>query len=107
MSSLMQFNGKVDRRGVHLQAYLMAKDPEQTWSLGKEVETYVCPTCGREHSYIYIFIRKPKGMFGPWVVFRWNGEDHVPDLSCPMYLYKIPKDAKRLSEEESSKIWHS
>lgn len=109
MSSLMQFKGKITRKGVHLEAYLGRK-----WDLGSGmkyedtfVEPYTCKTCGKVHPIIHIFVRKPRGMFGPWVIFEYNGEKQVPDLSCPLEIGKMPRDAKRLTEEESSKIWHS
>ena len=74
---------------------------------GEEVEPVPCPTCGKTHPRIHIAIRKPAGTFGCWVVFRYNGEEHVPDLSTPVAVFKLPRDAKPLSDEESNRIWHS
>ena len=105
MSSLLQFNGTISKKGVHLETYKCKRLDDFPYR--EDLETYKCNVCGREHPHIYIFIRKPIGMCGCWVVFRWNNEEHVPDLSCPFGLEKMPRDAKRLNEEESSKIWHS
>lgn len=99
MSSLMQFNGRVDSRGVHLQVYKVDGPNEE--------HMFFCPRCRGQHPRIFVFVRKPCGMFGCWVVFRYNGEENVPDLSCPFGLSKLPRDAKPLNLVESMKIWHS
>jgi len=46
-------------------------------------------------------------MWGHWVVFQFNGKDQVPDLSCPMPLLTLPRDAKPLTDEESVAHWKS
>jgi hypothetical protein len=46
-------------------------------------------------------------MFGCWVQFRYNGEVNVPDLSIPITVDKYPKDAIRMSDLESSRMWHN
>ena len=109
MSSLMQFRGQCDRkRGVGLQFVKIRKEP---WVSGLtrdvDVEKYDCKTCGQQHAKIHVAYRKPRGMFGCWVVFCYNGEEHVPDLSVPISIEKLPRDAKPLSDEECSKYWHS
>ena len=96
MSSLLQFQGKIANNRVYLQ--FVTKD---------ESETYLCEQCGRQHQFIYVAPRKPVGMFGCWVLFRYNGEKHAPDLSCPIITDKLPRDAKKMTEEESSKLWHT
>lgn len=121
MSSLLQFSGDTSARGVGLQFVLVTKD-EPTWSkycgpesynpspesttFTKDVDTYACNTCGRTHARIHVAYRKPAGMWGCWVVFRYNGAEHVPDLSVPISVFRLPKDAKPLSDDDSSKIWH-
>lgn len=109
MSSLLQFSGKISSRGVHLQALKMPEGyPNNARGYMEESEhRYYCPDCHRWHDRIFTFARKPRGMFGCWIVFRWNGEDHVPDLSVPISLDKLPRDARPLSLLESSAIWHS
>lgn len=109
MSSLLQFNGTVDRRGVHLQAQKMpAGYPDNAGGYMEQPEVrFTCPKCGREHGRIFEFIRKPKGMFGCWVVFRFNGKDQVPDLSCPLSLPKLPRDAKPMPDDRCAAVWHS
>ena len=103
MSSLLQFNGNVTRRGVELETILTRKDGWKTVDVEPLVD---CDVCGKQHSQIHVFVRRPRGMFGCWVVFRYNGEDHVPDLSCPFNVEKLPRDAKRLEEGENSRRWH-
>ena len=117
MSSLLQFNGNTSKKGAQLQAYLVKKE----WAISryalaydrsititsfrysyKDVEPEHCPTCGQDHAKLYGFWRKPLGMWGHWVVFRYNGEKHVPDLSIPLSLEKLPRDAKPISLE----YWH-
>jgi hypothetical protein len=45
-------------------------------------------------------------MFGHWVTFQYNGELQVPDLSCPQPIFKLPKGAKPLTDEENAELWH-
>lgn len=54
---------------------------------------------------LYRIWRKPAGMFGCWVVFRYNGEEHVPDLSIPIGVDKLPRDAEPLTDEEAASYW--
>jgi hypothetical protein len=54
---------------------------------------------------LYRVWRKPKGMWGCWVVFVWNGEEHVPDLSTPIAVEKLPRDAEALTDEEAAGYW--
>jgi hypothetical protein len=102
MSSLLQFGGKITREGVGLLFYL-SSDPRS----GVEDEAYLCPRDGRRHAVLYEVFRKPVGMMGHWVVFRWGGEEHVPDLSIPIPVTKIPRPARRLSDQEATTYWHS
>lgn len=112
MSSLMQFRGHSDRRGVGLQFVLIKKEH---WFVGDlkgltrdvDVERVPCKTCGKDHARLHIAYRKPVGMFGCWVVFRYNGEKQVPDLSVPISIEKLPRDAKPVTDEENEKYWHS
>jgi hypothetical protein len=112
MSSLLQFEGKIEKRGVHLMALLdnghdIVRDGYKPYIECFE-DVYQCE-CGEVHPAIYTFCRKPRGVWGPWVVFRWCNQKHVPDLSTPMSLKpgERPRDLKRMSNEESTKYWHS
>lgn len=128
MSSLLQFNGRVLNHGVHLQCYQTTPSQKYidspVWENGVQIgteRTYYLKdseTCGdttdgiytpegKFYPRIWTFVRKPRGMFGCWVVFQWNGKEHVPDLSCPMGLFKLPKDAKPMSNEDCIKAWKS
>src|SRR5262249_36331966 len=114
--SLLQFNGQISKDGVHLQFYQTTPNIQDIAGLGAiykdkptsgvPVELVACQ-CGKSHPRIYIAVRKPKGMFGQWVVFRYNGKDQVPDLSCPIAEFSLPKDAKPVSDTDNSQIWHS
>jgi hypothetical protein len=107
MSSLMQFTGKSDRkRGVQLQCYKVIEEEWQANSDNsdflKPAEEEPCLTCGIPHPKLYGFWRKPAGMFGPWVVFRYKGKENVPDLSTAIGMKVLPKDAKPIGQE----YWH-
>jgi hypothetical protein len=104
MSSLMQFQGEVSARGVGLQFVLREKDA--AWN-APPLEPVHCSTCGKEHERIHVAFRQPAGMFGPWVVFRYNGEKHVPDLSIPISVDRLPRDAVAMTDEENARAWHS
>jgi len=95
MSSLLQFTGKTGKRGVQLQF------------TRKDEPVYRCSICGGAHQRIYTAWRKPVGMFGCRVVFRYNGEEHVPDLSIPIEVDKLPRGARPRTLIESDRIWHS
>jgi len=122
MSSLLQFRGKVDKSGVHIEVYkTIPGKKEIEWGPLVETpngegvtpifganweETFKCSKCKRKHPILWTFIRKPLGMWGPWIEFRYNGEIHVPDMSCPFGLDKLPKGSKRMTQEESEIAWH-
>jgi len=115
MSSLLQFRGKVDREGVHIEVYKTIPgvreieyppDKDEAVFGANWAEPFICSKCGRRHPILYTFARKPAGMFGCWVQFRYNGEIHVPDLSCPFGLDELPKGSKRMTQEDSEKAWH-
>jgi len=109
MSSLLQFTGLTGHRGVRLELVLMSPDlryPDNA-VLGNPVEMLDCPTCGKQHEQIHFAWRKPVGMLGCWVQFRLNGFVVAPDLSLPIKVFKLPRDAQRASAEENAKSWHS
>lgn len=103
MSSLLQFNGDVSHKGVGLQFVKVKKDQGFT----EDADVYLCPHCGKEHGRIAVAYRKPAGTLGPWVVFRYNGQEHVPDLSIPISVEELPRGAVTLSDSDSTIIWHS
>jgi hypothetical protein len=119
MSSLLQFNGTVDRRGVGLEFikstivkqhfYGIDKQTLETWTTDRidYDEKHLCTVCGQLHPRMYVAFRKPCGMFGCWVQFRYNGEVNVPDLSIPITVKEYPKGAVRMSDVESSRMWHN
>lgn len=108
MSSLLQFGGEVSRAGVNLEAYQVS--PSKRWpdseTLGDPVELVPCTVCGNAHPGLHVFVRKPVGVLGCRVVFRWHGTEHVPDLSCPFGLFKLPRGSKACTDAESSERWH-
>ena len=110
MSSLMQFRGQTGRRGVRLEFYRVT--PCKRFSTpspavcGDPVELVTCSICGKEHPRLWRTWRKPAGMMGCWVVFCYNGVENVPDLSCPIAEFRIPKDAIPATDEDNGKMWH-
>ena len=108
MSSLLQFQGSVTRKGVELEMYRTIENPRYSGSAisGDVAELAPCVQCGKAHARLYKVTRKPRGMFGCWAVLRWNNEEHVPDLSCPIAVFALPKDAKPVSDEENAILWH-
>ena len=70
-------------------------------------DTIPCDCQWHKHDALYVAWRKPLGLFGHWVIFQYNTEKHVPDLSLPIQVDKLPKDAKRLSDKDILKYWHS
>lgn len=111
MSSLLQFGGQVSWRGVHLQCYQTKPRPEPRWAdipaCGDAVELVPCAKCGESHARLHIFVRKPVGMLGCWVQFRYCGAIHAPDLSVPIALFTLPRDARPVTDEENARLWHT
>lgn len=112
MSSLLQYRGEITEQGVALQFVLVAtvtKHLSETVSYPSpvDIDTFPCSICKRSHARIHIARRKPVDMLGCWVRFRYNGALHAPDLSVPIQVTKLPRDAKALTLDESAKIWHS
>jgi hypothetical protein len=98
----MQFNGSISRKGVELQAYLVEVESPLHPCNFKPIELVPCGVCGGQHPKLYGFWRKPAGMLGCWVIFRVNGEEHLPDLSVFMELSRLPRDARPIGQE----WWH-
>jgi hypothetical protein len=113
MSSLMQFDGKIGKRGVCLEFVHrddniapFNSDNSLNWELQELEPSVLCDICGKTHEQIYTAWRKPCGMFGCWVVFRYNGKENVPDLSVLISVVKIPLGARKLSTKENAQAWH-
>ena len=113
MSSLLQFNGKIEDGKVGLLFYLERPGPwnwRQNWD---RYESILGPwdesigQCKGRHYVLYRVWRKPVGMFGCWVLFRYLGETHAPDLSLPIATHKLPIGAQRLSDDEIIEYWTS
>jgi hypothetical protein len=119
VSSLLQFDGAISRRGVRLEFYqtseterwykhsaTLAMGEPSSPIMGAIVEPVQCEACGRSHARLYTAWRKPKGTMGHWVVFRVNGKDTVPDLSTPIATFRLPRDARPMTDAENSVAWH-
>ena len=65
-----------------------------------------CTVCGGAHEQLWVAWRKPAGSWGAWTVFRYLGEEHVPDLSVPIAVQSVPKDATKLGPQENAQAWH-
>ena len=105
MSSLLQSPGRVrSDKGVEIFMYRIKLvdasvfDAETIWLTRPNGSRAKLPV-------LYRVWRKVRGTFGCWVVFRIDGKDQVPDLSVPMQVEKLPRDAQRLTEEEMIKYW--
>lgn len=123
MSSLLQFNGVFSDRGVGLEFYLIEKGPDwekyngpgahnpspesTTFCVDAEPVRLANPKSGLISlvPQLYRVWRKPCGMWGNWVVFRYNGGEHLPDLSVPIGVFKLPRGAVKLTEEEMIRSW--
>jgi hypothetical protein len=110
MTALLQFRGRTDRKkGAELIGYLVAeilKGTHVKYKSKEPAELIGCTICKQKHPQMYAFWRKPAGAWGHWVVFRYNGEEHVPDLSIPIRLKKVPRGSRKLTPEENSERWH-
>ena len=107
MSSLLQHTGRIDRKKrVELILQLTRKGNNFRTV---DVEPVELPYKGgiRIFPKLYRIWRKPKGMLGNWVIFRYSGEDHLPDLSVTIDVEKLPRDAEPLTEEEMIRYWNS
>lgn len=100
MTSLLQHDRGLERDGsVRLIGYVEG-------NIGPHGAAEVIPDSGGL-PVLYKFYRRPRGLFGPWVVFQYNGEMEVPDLSIPIRFEKVPKGAVRLSDDEALAYWRS
>jgi len=91
------------RRGVRLEFTLH----EEGLCYKPPLEPWVpCTVCGGAHEQLWVAWRKPAGVWGAWTIFRYLGETHVPDLSLPITVPRVPKGATRLTPKENSETWH-
>lgn len=109
MSSLLQHDGEIRGNRVVLKMYLVKKEKDPASGILREedAETALCLSCHRPHAVLYKVARRPVGMLGCWVQFRWNGEVHAPDLSIPIRVERLPRDAERMAPAEAAAYWHS
>jgi hypothetical protein len=75
-----------------------------SWTL-RDSEPIRIEGCKGDTPRLYRIWRKPVGMCGCWVGFKLGSKISYPDLSVPIGLEKLPKDAKALSDEESRRYW--
>ena len=106
MSSLLQHHGAINENGVGLIFEHVKSVTPRTDGYGEAVTETDCATCGKTHAKLYEAFRKPVDMIGCWVRFRYNGETHAPDLSCPISVEKVPYGAKELDAAAAAKFWH-
>jgi len=116
MTSLLQHHGgrSPDGRKVELIIYQIKKGPQWekycgpgSYNPSPESTTFTenVEEDRQKRSVLYRIYRRPVGLFGPWVIFRYNGVTHTPDLSIPIAVFKLPRDATRLTEEEADNYW--
>jgi hypothetical protein len=103
--NLLQSNFRTSRQqGVRLEFTLHAEGICYKPALEPLVP---CAICGGAHEQIRVAWRKPAGTWGAWTVFRYLGTKHVPDLSLPITIPRLPKGARKLTQQENSDTWHS
>ena len=124
MSSLMQHHGgrSADGRKVELLMYRVIKGPEWDKYNGPAAyqpspkSTTFCADAEpvqltRPDGHLstvprlYRVYRRPAGIWGAWIVFRYNGGTHVPDLSVPIAVHTLPRDASPLTNAEAAAYW--
>lgn len=110
MSSLLQFDGEIRRnqhgRGVVGLQFIRRRKLDE-YPYGEDIDPPVpCSICGKDHPQVGVAFRRPRGMFGCWVQFQYNGEMHVPDLSVPIDVEKWPVGTKVLNATENARVWH-
>lgn len=98
MTSLLQHHGGRSADGRKVELLFKRTGWPQS------AETYVSAD-GKVRPVLWRAYRRPVGLFGCWVVFRYCGEEHVPDLSVPISIVKPPRDAKRLTDAEADAHW--
>lgn len=124
-TSLLQFGGQIDRRrGVGLLFFLVKKgkywekyngpeayepNPMGTTFCDYAEEIELTSPSGEKsmQPQLYRVWRKPAGTWGCWVVFRYLGEEHAPDLSTPISTLVLPRGAEKLTPEECAEFWFS
>jgi hypothetical protein len=109
MNSLLQHRGPITSYGVGLvfQRPLPIPDTFPYTHVRGFDDTFDCPICDKKHIKLYTAFRKPVRMCGYWVVFHYCEEEHVPDLSVPISVYKLPQDAKAMNAEAAHYYWTS
>lgn len=96
-----------------LVAHVNVYEPdEHKWMLTRmrheiDVDVFICSHCHKEHARIHVAYRRPVGMLGQYVLFRYNGEEHAPDLSVPIGVTVLPRDAQPMSAADCERYWHS
>lgn len=106
MSSLLQFHGEIGRQGVLLEFERYIQDIDKPISECYLDPRVPCTICGKDHPQVGVAWRKPCGMLGCWVQFRYLGAIHAPDLSVPICVPEWPKGTRILTPEENSELWH-
>lgn len=104
MSSLMQFDGRINSKGVGLICML---DSGKSYKERDEGNPHNAKEMieGTNLPVLYEFFRKPVEMWGAWVVFRYLGEEHAPDLSIPLTLNELPRGATRIPDQAALRYW--
>lgn len=86
-----------------IQETKQLENGEWQWEKCEEME---CPRCGKMHDSLWTIRRVLVDTMGHFPVFRINGEEHVPDMSLPHHVDRLPRDAKKIESEEFARLWH-
>lgn len=102
----MQFDGRVTKEGVGLICMLDSGKPYRERDEGNPHNAKEMIE-GTHLPVLYEFFRKPVDTWGAWVVFRYLGEEHAPDLSIPLTLNRLPQGATRIPDQAAIRYWLS
>jgi hypothetical protein len=104
-------------KGVQLVGYLIEwydrefKDADGVTTLTHHTFRDAELIPGTTHPVIYTFWRQYARnwgevvMCGAWVGFHINGEVEFPDMSVPIRLEKLPRDAVRVPDQAALRFW--
>ena len=96
----MQHHGGRSKDGSKVELLLELLQPGTSFP----AEMFTGPD-GKRRGVLHRIYRRPAGTLGCWVVFRYNGEEHGPDLSIPISVFKLPRDAERVPDDVAYRYW--
>lgn len=102
--SMMQFEGRIRGGKVGLICMLDSGKPYGERDEGNPHNAKEMIE-GTHLPVLYEFFRRPAGQWGAWTVFRYLGSEHAPDMSVPLTLKELPRDAVRVPDQAALRYW--